>query len=174
MPNNPSDEIEYIKVLLGDAREELSRADSKSALLLAAAGVVVGALLGGMLGGKWNPLEIDGGIQWLWWLGVAAAAMGIGSIAAAVYPRIRRSGIVRPAAPAYYGDVAQYKDVREFQDAIKGAANLDLGARLIDQAYQVSCIVQGKYLLLRRGLLLFLFASAACTAALLLNMALRK
>src|ERR1035441_6347411 len=82
----------YLADLLADTREELTRADSKAALTLAATGVVIGALLAGLFGGKWTPFDLNSKIQWLWWLGVGSAALGVFSIAAAVYPRIRRRG----------------------------------------------------------------------------------
>jgi Family of unknown function (DUF5706) len=166
--------IDYTRALLQDAREELTRADSKAALLLAASGVVVGALLAGMLGGTWAPSHISDAIQWLWWLGVIAGAVGVGSIAAAVCPRIKRIGASRPALPAYYGDVSEYKSAAEFGQAIKGGFGVDLGDRLIDQTFQISRIVRQKYVLIRRGLLLFLFATLACSAAVFINIPLKK
>src|SRR5690242_8638023 len=80
----------YLADLLKDTREELARADSKAALLLAGTGVVVGAVLAGLLGGRWTPFSLDNRVEWIWWLGVGSAAAGIFSIAAAVYPRIHR------------------------------------------------------------------------------------
>jgi hypothetical protein len=97
----------------------LTRADSKAALLLAAAGVIVGALIAGLLNGRWTPFELDNRVEWVWWVGVAAAASGMLSIAAAIYPRIYRRGAPRPEVPAYYGDVAAYEDIDSFRLAIE-------------------------------------------------------
>jgi hypothetical protein len=150
----------------------LTRADSKAALLLAAAGVAAGALLAGLLGGSWTPFALDNRIEWIWWLGVASAASGIFSIAAAVYPRIVRRGALQPGAPAYYGDVAAYEDIDAFRRAVEQPPNPE--TRLIDQTFQVSRIVQRKYLLLRRGLRFFLLAISACTVAVVVNVTLAQ
>lgn len=157
----------YLADLLREAREELTRADSKAALLLAAAGVAVGALLAGLLGGKWSPLNLDNRVEWIWWLGVACVASGIFSIAAAVYPRIhpRRADI--NSAPSYYGDVAAFENIAQFRQAIEKVPSAR--ERLIDQTFQVSRIAQRKYLLLRRGLRLLLLAILACSAAVIIN-----
>jgi hypothetical protein len=171
-PNVANINSSYLTDLLKDAREELGRADSKAALLLAATGVAVGALLAGLLGGQWTPLHLDERVEWIWWLGVASAAAGIFSIAAAVYPRIRRRGAPSPGTPTYYGDVAKYSDIDEFRRAVGQATNSQ--ERLIDQIFLVSKIVQHKYVLLRRGLLFLLTAILACAAAVIINIPLNR
>src|SRR5262245_8921031 len=76
-PSAPGeDRTTYLVDLLKEAREELARADSKAALLLAATGVAVGALLAGLIGGKWMPFSLDNRVEWLWWFGVASVASG--------------------------------------------------------------------------------------------------
>lgn len=163
----------YLEHLLDDTREELARADSKAALLLAATGIVVGALLAGLFGGRWTPFDIDNRIEWLWWVGVAAAAAGIFSIAAAVYPRLRpRGASPPPGAPAYFGDVTTYKDIDAFRLAIKQAPSLQ--ERLIDQTFVVSWIAWRKYVLLRQGLRWLLLAILACGTAVLINIPLSR
>jgi MFS family permease len=157
----------YLADLLEDTREELTRADSKAALLLAATGVAVGALLAGLLGGRWSPFTLDNRVEWIWWLGVAFAASGIFWMAAAVYPRIHRRGALHPEVPAFYGDVARYADIDAFRQAIEPPP--DPETRLLDQTFLVSGIVQRKYVLLRRGLRLLLASILACAGAVLLN-----
>jgi len=164
----PDPAIEYLTDLLEDTREELGRADAKAALLLAAAGVAVGALLAGLLNGRWVPFALDNRIEWLWWLGVAATAAGIYSVAAAVYPRIQRSTDSNPETLAYYGDVAAYEDIGSFRKALEQEPP-DARKRLMDQTYVVSKIAQKKYVLIRRGMRCFAFAILACTAAILIN-----
>src|SRR5262249_3158477 len=162
----------YLADLLADTREELTRADTKAALILAATGVAIGALLAGLFGGKWTPFDLDSKIQWLWWLGVASTALGVFSIAAAVYPHIRRHGAVHPGVPAYYGDVVAYENIDTFRHAIEKAPKPK--DRLIDQTFVVSRIVQRKYILLRRGLRCFLLAIVACIAAVMINIPLGR
>jgi len=67
------------ETMLREAREELSRADGKSSLLLAAVGVVVGAVAAAVVAGEWSPFDLSPFIQWLWWAGNGA---GIGSLVA--------------------------------------------------------------------------------------------
>jgi len=162
----------YLADLLADTREELTRVDSKAALLLAAAGVIIGAILAGLFGGKWTPFGLNSEIEWLWWLGVASAAYGVFSIAAAVYPRISRRGVTHPGVPAYYGDVAAYKNVDTFRRAIEKVPTSR--ERMIDQTFVLSSIVLRKYILLRRGLRCLLLAILACTAAIMINLPLGR
>ena len=162
----------YLADLLTDTREELTRADTKAALILAATGVVIGALLAGLFGGKWTPFDLNSKIEWLWWLGVGSAGFGVFSIAAAVYPRISRRGAANPGVPAYYGDVAAYENIDTYRDAIEKAPKPK--ERLIDQTFVVSRIVQRKYVLLRRGLRCLLLAIVACIAAVIINLPLAR
>jgi len=168
----PDPAIEYLTDLLEDTREELGRADAKAALLLAGAGVAVGALLAGLLNGRWVPFALDNRIEWLWWLGVASTAAGIYSIAAAVYPRIQRSPGSDPGTLAYYGDVAAYKDIDSFRRAIEQP--LDPRKRLMSQTYVVCKIAQRKYMLIQHGMRFLAFAILACTAAILINIPLSR
>lgn len=57
---------EYARDLLDDTQEELVRADSKAALILAAAGVAFGALLAGLLSRDWEPFALDNRVEWAW------------------------------------------------------------------------------------------------------------
>lgn len=172
-PQGPGDPVStYLQDLLAETREELALADSKAALMLASSGVAVGALLAGLLGGRWTPLDLSIWIQWAWWLGAWAAAAGILSIAAAVYPRIHRKVIAHASAPAYYGDVAKFDNVEDFRLAI--GVKPDIQKRLIDQTFILSRTVQNKYILLRRGLAFLLIAIVACISAVLINVPLRR
>lgn len=157
----------YLADLLEDTREELTRADAKAGLLLAATGVVAGALLAGLLSRSWTPLDLDVRISWLWWVGVSFAGFGMFSIASAVYPRIHRRGAPHPHSPAYYGDVAAYDDIGTFRRAIEQVPN-EL-ERLMDQTFLLSHVVKQKYALLRRGLRCLLIAIVACAGAVIIN-----
>lgn len=171
-PDGPNPTTGYLADLLADTREELTRADSKAALLLAATGVVIGALLAGLLSQEWTPFDLNNKVEWIWWVGVGCAAAGVFSIAAAVYPRTQRRGARHPGVPAYYGDVAAYKNITQFRQAIQSPPNIE--ERLVDQVFQVSRIVKRKYALLRRGLQLLLLAILACIAAVIVNIPLSR
>ncbi len=159
--------IGYLADLLTDTRDELNRADFKASLLLAAIGVVIGGLIGGLAARKWTPMTMDPVAQAVWWVGAAGAAAGVFWIAASVYPRIHQHKTPHPGLPAYYGDVAAYQDIDAFRDAIDQAP--EARERLINQTYVVSKIVQWKYVMLRRGLLSILMAIVACILAVVIN-----
>jgi Family of unknown function (DUF5706) len=168
---NPT--TDYLVDLLKDTREELARADSKAALLLAASGVAIGALLAGLLSGKWTPFDLNYRIEWAWWLGVGSTAVGIFSIAAAVYPRhIHRGEASPPEMIAYYGDVVACKDIEQFRRIIEKSPSRE--RRLVNQIFLLSQVVQHKYVLLRRGMRLLLLAILTCTAAVLINIPLTR
>lgn len=158
---------DYLRDLLKDTRTDLNLADSKAAVLLASSGVAVGALLAGLLGRGWTPLDLDVRVQWLWWLGVCSAACGIFLMAATIYPRIYRRNVTRPEMPTFYWDVAAFKDVNEFRYAIQQTPNAQ--ERLIDQTFLLSHIVARKYVLLRYGLCFLFTAIIACTLSVLVN-----
>jgi hypothetical protein len=157
----------YLTDLLANTRDELNRADSKASLLLAAVGVIIGALIAGLTGSEWTPATLGSGEQGLWWAGLGFAAIGVFCIAASVYPRIHQPGDMHPGLPTYYGDVAAYRHIDDFRKAIGQAP--DARERLINQIYVISIIVQRKYVLLRRGLLSLLVAIIACGLAIGIN-----
>ena len=157
----------FLTDLLANIRDELNRADSKASLLLAAVGVIIGALLGGISGSRWTPMSLGAGEQALWWAGVVAAAVGVLLISASVYPRIRLRATPRSGPPSYYADVAAYPDVDAFRHAIREAP--DVRERLLTQTYVLARIVEGKYLKLQRALLSLLVAIIACALAIALN-----
>jgi hypothetical protein len=157
----------FLTDLLANIRDELNRADSKASLLLAAVGVIIGALLGGISSSRWTPMSLGAGEQALWWAGVVAAAVGVLLISASVYPRIRLRATPRSGSPSYYADVAAYPDVDAFRHAIGEAP--DVRERLLTQSYVLARIVEGKYLQLQRALLSLLVAIIACALAIALN-----
>jgi Pycsar effector protein len=155
--------ISYLTGLLSETRQELSRVDSKASLLLAAVGVVLGALIGGLAGSRWTPMRLNGAVHWLWWLGTASATIGVLLIAAAVYPRIYPRGTPQPGAPVYYGHVSAYRDIGEFRRALEEPPSTQ--DRLINQIFVLSRIVRRKYALLRSGLWCLLLTTMACALA---------
>ena len=167
---SPSDSTDtYATELLSDTREELTRADSKAQLLLAATGVAVGALLAGFIRDGWQPSELDDRVEWLWWLGVVAAGVGITSLGSAVYPRTRRRrGESVATSVGYYADVVTFAGATELRAAIAAAAG-DAGSWNANQLLQVSRIVATKYRLIRVGMWSLAIAGLSTAAATLLN-----
>lgn len=172
LPSTDRFDLHYLSDLLKDTRGELARVDSKASLLLAAIGVILSTLITGFADVRWTPLDLNVKIQWIWWLGVAAAAFGVFSIAMSVYPRIHQPDIPRSGLPAYYGDVASYQDIGQFRQAIRIMP--DSTERLINQTFVLSRMVRRKYVLLRRGLLSLVLAIPACALAVALSAALGR
>lgn len=166
-PAPTGDIADYRKEFLRATREELVRADAKAALLLAAAGIAVGALLNGLLNGRWSPNDLTNEVEWVWWLGASAVALAVVALGTAVYPQTRRVGRA-PTKAAYYGDVVQLER-DELDAALRGAA-ADLAESVVDQIYQVSTIVARKYARIRFALAAFAGGAALCTLAILLNL----
>ncbi len=159
----------YARVMLTEAREELVRADGKAGLLLAASGVGLGALLGGLLSRNWTPFSLDNRVEWLWWLGVAAAAYALSRLGRAVWPRTVRKGSP-PDVVAYYGDVNRYekKPLEELRAVLRTSAQ-DPTSRHVDQLRQVSLIVRAKYAGVRAALVALPAAALLCGAAVVMS-----
>lgn len=159
----------YAASLLAECREEVDRADKKASILLAATGVGIGALLAGLIAGKWSPFQLKDAIQWLWWTGVAATAGGLWYLACAVYPRTRRRGVDKPESVAYFGDVLAFPTTAELTSAIAHSSEVSL-TRLADQVRQVSLIVDRKYAYIRRAMWLLFSAAICCALSVLINL----
>ncbi|MFB9465091.1 Pycsar system effector family protein [Streptomyces cinereospinus] len=158
----------YAGRLLADAREEVRQADAKASLLLAGAGVALGAALSATLTGRLHARPVTDAAAWLWWAGVCSATAGVTLLGWAVCPRTRRTTPATTHLVSYFGDVvAQPKEALEERlvRTLRTPA-----ASLVDQIYEVSRIAATKYALVRRALLLFGAAAVLCAAALLAHL----
>jgi hypothetical protein len=162
----------HLTVLLADTREELNRADSKAAILVAGSGVGISALLAGLIAGRWEPFELDNRVEWLWWFGSATVISGTIFLAAAIYPRTRRKGSKTSGSICYYGDVARFKTVEDFKQELLNATELT-DNRLFDQVFNVSKIAAKKYTCLQWGLRLLGAGAVLTTSSTLIQLALR-
>lgn len=160
----------YAASLLAEIREEVDRADKKAQTLLAGSGVAIGALLAGLIAGRWSPFELANSVEWLWWAGVIAASGGVSILALAVYPRTRRRGPEKPMTISYFGDVAKFATTAELKKALTRSSTASLD-RLADQIRQVSFIVNRKYRLIQKGIWLLLLAATFCSTSVLINTA---
>jgi Pycsar effector protein len=160
--------------LLAQGREELNRVDTKASILLAAVGVALGAVVGGLATRGWSPFRLPLVLALVWWVGVAAAGAGITCLLAAVYPRHRQ--LVTPSAGGphgyvgYYADIATYRSAAEVTRAIIRSSRRDLDL-ISEQLLQVSRIVHRKYRLLGLGIWLVTVGVACGIVALLLSIA---
>ncbi|MFJ8112667.1 Pycsar system effector family protein [Streptomyces sp. NPDC096132] len=159
--------LEYATQLLAEARNEVDRADNKAQILLAGAGVGAGALAGGLLAGSWSPRSLDATVEWLWWLGFAVAACGVGMLARAVYPRGAYGS--RPVTRVeYFMDAARFSSERELIAELRRSADERLEATA-NQLRLVSAIVTLKYRAVAWAMWLFTVALVCCTAAVFLD-----
>jgi hypothetical protein len=103
------DEHALAKLLLVESREELTRADGKASLLLAALAIRLSAILGAMLSGDWTPFVLQSPWELVWWVGAALAGVAVVSLGVAVWPRVtHKSG---PSGVTYFGEAAQLETV---------------------------------------------------------------
>lgn len=178
------DDEAFAEELLDEGREELQRADSKASILLSAAGLVAGALVAAAAAGEWNPTKIDSAwAQGLFWIGIAAGAIGVCLLGSAVMPRIHNPG--RKESLAYFGHVVQFRErgftfsTRERRSRVsKGKTELRAAIvsasagrfdRVVDQVWVISHIVHRKYRLIRWALMSLLVAALLCFGALALG-----
>jgi hypothetical protein len=145
----------YALALFDDARSELARADSKGSLLLGAAGLILSALTGAVVGGDWTPNKLDS--RWsqaAFALGLAAVVAGVLLIGAAVIPKVRK--LPESDYAFHFGHLAHI-DQAEARRRIANTIPL-LTQRSIDQAWWMSQIAFRKYALIRKSMLFFLLA----------------
>jgi hypothetical protein len=104
------DEIEnYAAKLRAETREEIARADTKAEILLAAFGVVVAAVLAGLVAGDWSPDELGRGAAIVFWAGSGCTSASFLALGYAVWPRVRHEQAEGPAS--YYAHVHAYDDL---------------------------------------------------------------
>lgn len=144
--------------LLSETREELTRADGKASMLLAAFGVFVGVVIAGLLAGEFAPSDLHCGGLWLWWLGCAVIAASLVALAAAIYPRLEHGEAQGPIS--YYGHAAGKK-----ADELEGILQHQVDgqrSRTVEQLAVVSDIVWRKYRFLQVALWTFGVGAGLC------------
>jgi MFS family permease len=178
----------FAEVLLSEGREELVRADGKASILLSAAGVILAAVLAGMLAGTWTPDKLGRhpATEVAFWLGAGIFSTGMLLMGAAVLPSTKHTG--RRETLAYFGHVVRYNESkrfagkdsrrrqaqlgkRELKKAMKVAA-MGRFERTVDQVWTISHIVDRKYRYIRRGMVTFAIGAATCVGALIVYAAL--
>ena len=141
---------QYSSTLLAEARDELTRADQKASILLAAAGVVIGAILAGMISAGWTPTAYSWPWNAVWIAGAASGLLGIAFLVKAVYPRTRR-GRDDEAQLFYFRHAAAITSVDELTAELRRSSQRTF-ERSADQLWRVSQIVGMKYAAVRIGI----------------------
>jgi len=141
--------------LLDETRAELVRADAKATTLFAVMGLAIGAVLAGIIGGRWDPTDLSLVREMLWWTGCGLAAFSIACLGTAIFPRTGKAA--SPGRARYFKEVHALKDEAAVQTAVREEADRQDGAfeREINQLFAVSGIVVTKYGLIRRALVLY-------------------
>lgn len=137
--------------LLDETRDEIQRADNKANIVLAGAGVAVGAMLAGLIAGD---VSLSGEPWYVWAFVVVAGLLivaGIESVGSAVFPRL---GTPETGRARYFTEVAQFgDDLDALVSALREEA-VKADERNSDQVLILSKLVQTKYALTQRGMVL--------------------
>lgn len=159
---------DYTDAVLKETREELVRADTKASLLFAASGVVLAAVLAGIINGEWTPGDLEAWATWVFAGGATAYAAAVVALGVAVWPRIQHEEPTRAAD--YFGDIVNYKGEEKrpaLREALRrGAANTE---RSTSQLVIISGIVWTKYRGIQVAVACFGVSLAACATAVLLG-----
>src|SRR5215218_5820877 len=110
----------YVAELLAETREEISRADTKAAILFTAFGIAVAAVLGGLIAGDWNPKDLGRGATVVFWVGGGSAYFSFLALGYALWPRIRHEQAKRPAS--YYRQIHKFDDLPALRKALQEGA----------------------------------------------------
>lgn len=143
-------EHELARLLLTESREELTRADGKASLLLAALGIGLSAILGAILAGNWTPFDLERPLQGVWWAGAFLAGAAVVCLAVAVWPRVtHKSG---PSGVTYFGEAAAFETVAKLTAALK-RTETDPVARTVLQLHVIARRADHKYAFIRYALI---------------------
>lgn len=143
---------ESVRQMLAEARDDVSHADQKASVILAALGIGFGAVLGGQLAGNFDSgnLSIPGEV--VWWAGVFLAGASVVLAVLAVWPRYKVDDSPQYGI-TYWGHVAAFKDLSDFEEALENADTRS-DRRTNHQLWRLSRLVLLKYRFVRGALIL--------------------
>ncbi len=154
---------DYASVLLREARDELTRADEKASILLAATGIAVGAVIAGMIAADWTPDRLGDPWSLIWRIASAFALVGIGALIWAIYPRTRH-GKDDEAYLFYFRQAADVTTVEDLARELRRSSE-NVFSRSADQLWRVSRVVNAKYRAVRLAIWLLVVAAALAVVA---------
>lgn len=157
---------DYVRQVLDETREEVSRADTKASIVLAAAGVVVGILLTGFASGDVSLQDQRWYVGVLVWIAGVTLVAGVAVLGSAVYPRTKGA---EPGHARWFGEIAQFGGDEE---ALADAITADSAAgqkRDVHQVRALAAIVRRKYMLTKVGMWLLGVGLALAGVAALLS-----
>jgi hypothetical protein len=160
---------EYTTQLLKETREEIVRADQKVTTLFASYGVIVVAVLAGIIGGDWKPADLATGATAIFVIGAVCAGSAFSALIIGLWPKTKHNQTTGPVN--YFGDVIIYK--KKPDDQLKTA--LENGAksnnRERNQLLIVSGIVQRKYRAVQVAIVTFAIAIVLCGGSVIFGQA---
>ena len=151
--------------LLAESREELERADSKAAMLLASFSLLVGVVIAGLLAGEFEPEDLHCAGGPIWWVGCALVAGALVALARAIYPTLAHGEAQGPIT--YFGHAAG-KTVPAIEDALKRQVE-GSRSRTVEQLAVISAIVWRKYRFVQAALWAFGAGVALCIVGVLIG-----
>ncbi|WP_330174569.1 DUF5706 domain-containing protein [Streptomyces sp. NBC_01498] len=137
---------ELARVLLSEAREELTKADNKAGLMLASLGAALTAVLGAIGGGAVDLRQYAVVPQVLLWSGCAACVPALVLLGLAVAPRL---GNPRHLRTHYFGDARLALSSGQLERTVR---RTDLVSRNLSQLAVLSQIAWTKYRCIRHAL----------------------
>jgi len=158
---------EYLRRLLNETREEVTRADAKASIVLAGAGVVVGILLSGFITRDVTLARQPGSVKTLVWLSGGLLVVGIALLGSAVYPRVGRA---ERGHARWFAELVQYEDDEEALSEAVETDRAEDDTRDLHQAVALARIVNRKYRLTQRGMWLLAVGFALAGVAGLLSL----
>jgi hypothetical protein len=155
--------MQYVRALAQETIDEIGRADSKAAMLLAGGGILIGTGTSAVLAnaGRFSDLPVE--IRITLWIALIAAAVGLVFLAVAAYPRTK--GEQRSDRMiAYFGDVILAPDPGALRAAIRDSLQVH-DEVMVRKLFDLSRIVARKYRYIKLAFgafSLFLVAGGAC------------
>ena len=156
-------ESEYARTLVRETSDEIGRADSKAAMLLAGGGVLVGTGTSAAVADAARLSHLPADVRITLWVAVVAVAVALVFLAMAAYPRTRTERRSQGAI-AYFGDVLRTPDPGALRAAIADSVSAH-EELIVQKLFVLSRIVARKYLLIKLAFAAFsvaLAAGAAC------------
>ena len=153
---------DYVRRLLDETREEVSRADTKASIVLAGASVVVGILLTGLVTGD---IAVQGQpwfVVVLAWISGALLVGGLAFVGWAVYPQ---TGSPDSGRARWFAEIVKHRDDAALAEAV--AVDQGDGNRDLHQTRELAGIVWRKYQRTKIGMRLLALGLGAVLAALL-------
>ncbi|MDT0465309.1 Pycsar system effector family protein [Streptomyces gibsoniae] len=167
-PADPAARAQLCERLLTELRAEISRADSKASVLVAALGMTAGVFSGLLAGRQWTPAALSGAGTVLWWAGAVCLALSLFALLLAVLPRYR-SGTWTPGLPlSYFGDIQQAVRHGHLESALADTERLPT-AGLTRALAETSRIAARKHQWIRAGLVAFGSGTVLLPASLLIR-----